>query len=328
MRRREFVALLGGSVGLGILGLGAGEWAARAQAAKLPRVGIIVLGNPDPAPFFKAFREGLSERGYVEGRTVALEIRSADGDVNRLAEAAEELVRLGVDVIVAWQTPAATAAKQATQSIPIVMAAVAAPVGTGLIDSLGRPGGNITGIAGFGAELSGKNLELIRELMPQARRVGVLLNGPDPFSKPLREQVELAAGKVGLALHVVVASRNDDLEGTIAELVREGVDVVLAQPSLPQQRTVRLAMLRRLPVVSANKGFAEAGGIMSYSSKAESMFVECAGYVDRILKGAKPADLPVQGPKVFELVVNLKTANALGVAIPSTILARADEVIE
>ena len=160
MRRREVIAILASAVAIYLAG------APEASAQNKPRIGIIVLGNPDPAPFFKAFREGLSERGYVEGRTVTLEIRSADGDLNRLAEAAEELVRLSVDIIVAWQTPAATAAKQATQSIPIVMAAVGDPVGTGLIDSLGRPGGNITGIAGFGAELSGKNLELIRELMP------------------------------------------------------------------------------------------------------------------------------------------------------------------
>ncbi len=325
MRRREFMTCLAAGTAFG---LGAGPQLARAQAAKLPRIGILVLGNPDPAPFFKAFRDGLALRGYREGDNVGLEIRSAGGDLNRLREAAEELVRLPVDVLVVWQTPAATAAKQATRSIPIVMAAVGDPVGTGLVESLARPGGNITGLAGFGAELSGKNLELIRELMPGPRRIGVLLNGSDPFSKPLREQVEAAAAAIGLPAHFVVASRGDDLEAGVDELARAGVDVILAQPSLPQRRTVGFALMRRLPVVSANRGFVEAGGLMSYSSKADSIFIECATYVDRILKGAKPADLPVQGPKVFELVVNLKTATALGLNVPQTILSRADEVIE
>jgi putative tryptophan/tyrosine transport system substrate-binding protein len=328
MRRREFVALLGGSVGLGILSLEAGGWVARAQSGKVPRIGVLLLGNPNPEPFLKAFRAGLNERGYMEGRNIALDIRSADGDMNRLNEAADEMVRLPVDILVAWQTLPATAARRATQSIPIVMAGVGDPVGSGLVESLARPGGNVTGIAGFGAELAGKNLELIRELMPQARRVGVLLNGPDPFSKPLREQAELAASKVGVTVHVVVASAGNDIEAMIAELVREGVDVVFAQPSLPQQHTVQLAMRHRLPVVAANRGFTEAGGIMSYASKGESMFMECAAYVDRILKGARPGELPVQGPKASELVVNLNAARALGITVPQELLARANEVIE
>jgi putative ABC transport system substrate-binding protein len=328
MRRREFVALLGASVGLGILSLEVGGWGARAQSGKVPRIGVLLLGNPNPEPFLKAFRAGLNERGYMEGRNIALDIRSAEGDMNRLNEAAEEMVRLPVDIVVAWQTLPATAAKRATQSIPIVMAGVGDPVGSGLVESLARPGGNVTGIAGFGAELAGKSLELIRELLPGARRVGVLLNGADPFSKPLREQAELSAGQVGLTIHVVVVERNGDLENSIAELVREGVDAVFAQPSLPQQRTVSLAMAQRLPVVAVNRGFAEAGGIMSYASKGESMFIECAAYVDRILKGAKPGELPVQGPKASELVVNLHAARALGITVPQELLARANEVIE
>jgi putative tryptophan/tyrosine transport system substrate-binding protein len=319
MRRREFIA--------GLILSFVPHYSAWAQARPPPRVGILVLDSRDREPFLKALRKGLSELGYVEGKNISLEYRSAGGDPSRLSEVANELVRVPVDIIVTWLTPAATAAKHATPSIPIVMVGAGDPVSTGLIESMGRPGGNLTGIAGGGPELAGKVSELIREFMPEARRVGLLLNGKDPFRIPLRELTEVAAGKAGIALHAA-SSGADDLEVAIGALVREGVDVVIAQPSLPQQRTVILAMLRRLPVVSFNRNFAEVGAIVSYSSKAESMFVDSARYVDLILKGAKPADLPVQRPKFFELLVNLKSAKTLGITVPSTLLIRADEVIE
>jgi putative tryptophan/tyrosine transport system substrate-binding protein len=322
MRRREFIA------GLTLLLLPRGSaWSQ--QAKPLPVIGIIVLSSPNPpASFLNPLRKGLAELGYVEGKTIRLEYRSAGGDPSRLSEVAEALVRLPVDIIVAWHTPAATAAKHATSSIPIVMVGVGDPLGTGLIESFGRPGSNVTGVAGGGPGLIGKSLELIRELMPEVRNVGLLLNGRDPFKIPLREAAEVEAGKAGVAFHVVTSDTDDDLEAAVGELERKGVDVVFAQPSLPPQRPVRLAMLRRLPVVSANRAYAEAGAIMSYSSKAESMFFESARYVDLILKGAKPADLPVQSARHFELVVNLKSAKTLGIRVPSTLLIRADEVIE
>jgi putative ABC transport system substrate-binding protein len=321
MNRREVIAGVGS----------AALWPLTASAqgvAKMPRVGILVLGNPDPALFLKTFRDAMRERGYHEGESVAFELRSANGDPDRLPAAAAELGRLEVDVIVAWQTPPATAAKNATKTIPIVLAGVGDPVGTGLVDSLARPGANVTGLAGMGAELGAKNLELIRELMPAARRVGVLLNGPDPFSRLFRQQIALAADRIELPVHFVVTSRSDDLDAAMAEVARERVDIVLAQPSLPQRRTVETASRHRLAVVSPNRNFAAAGALMSYAANQASLWNETAAYVDRILRGAKPAELPVQGPKIFEMIVNLKTANALDLKVPQTLLARADEVIE
>jgi putative ABC transport system substrate-binding protein len=318
MRRREFISLVGSAAAWPLV--------AQAQQAKLPRVGVLVPANPEP--FWSVFREGLRERGYVEGKTIQFEFRSADGRPQLLRDLAAELVRLRVDIIVASQTPAVTAAKQATTEIPIVMAAAGDPVGTGLVASLARPGGNVTGMSGTTTELGGKILELIRELLPAARRVAVLANPTDPFTKPFLGQIETSGRTLGLAIQTIMIRGVDDFEAAFTAMTNDRVDAVIVQPSLPRKPAVALALKHRLPPVSPTRLFPSEGGLMSYSANQNELTGRAADYVDRILKGAKPADLPVAQPTKFELVINLKTANALGLTIPPILLARADEVIE
>src|SRR6266566_3778157 len=278
MRRREFITLLCGA---------AAAWplAARAQQPKVQTIGVLVIGNISPEEFWREFRQGLRDLGYIEGQNIRFEFRSAEGQINRLPELAAELVRLKVDVIVTWFTPTAVAAKQATREIPIVMAETGDPIGTGLVMSLPRPGGNVTGIASVSAELAGKSVQLIRDMLPSARRVTALANATDPFSKPFLEQIQLGGEATGTTISPVRISSSDEFEAA----------------------------------------FAEEGGLMSYSAKFVHLFRKAAVYVDKILKGARPADLPVEQPTVFELVINLKTAKALGLNVPPTLLARADE---
>jgi putative tryptophan/tyrosine transport system substrate-binding protein len=321
MRRRQFVALVGGAAAAWVL-------AARAQQPKVPRVGVLVAGNPDPEPFWRLCGEGLRELGYIEGRNILFEFRSAAGNPNRLAELAADLVRLQVDVIVTWQTPTVRAAKQATHEIAIVMADAGDPVGTGLIASLARPGGNITGIAGVTAELAGKSVELIREMIPSARRVAALCNGTDPFAKPFLEQIQLGGATAGIEIRPVTLQGGEQLDGAFLQASQERSDAVIVQPSLPTRRAAALALKCRLPAVCVPRWFAEEGGLMSYCPKYADLYRQAAVYVDKILRGAQPAELPVQQPTKFELVINLKTAKALGIAVPPTLLARADEVIE
>ncbi|MBI3515889.1 MAG: ABC transporter substrate-binding protein [Proteobacteria bacterium] len=320
MRRRAVLAGLGG----------AAVWplAARAQQRHMPRVGVLVAGNPDPGPFWRLFQEALRDLGYVGGQTVRFEFRSAEGQAARLADLAADLVRLSVDIIVTWQTPTVQAAKQATKDIPIVMADSGDPVGTGLVASLARPGGNITGMAGVTAELAGKSVELIREMIPSVRRVGALCNPSDPFSKPFLEQIQLGGRAAGIEIQPVMVRADEAFDVAFSRLSGERIDAVIVQPSLPTKRAAELALNSRLPAVSVPRWFAEEGGLMSYSPRLADLYREAAVYVDKILKGAKPADLPIQQPTKFELVINLKTARALGLTIPPSILARADEVIE
>jgi putative ABC transport system substrate-binding protein len=321
MKRREFITFLGGAAAPVVL------WprAARAQPLKLPRIGILVLANREP--FWSELRSGLHKHGYIEGQNIAFEFRFADGRHDRLREFAAELVRLRVDIIVAHFTPAVTAAKEATSEIPIIMAWAGDPVGTGLISSLSRPGGNITGLSGGGG-LSGKSLELIRDVLPATRRVAALAHAPDPFSIFFIKQVEEAGRTLGIAIQTIKLQGAEDFEAAFAAIVRERADAVITQPSLPRKPAIELALKHRLPLVSAIRLFAQEGGLMSYSIDQNDMYRRAAYYVDRILKGAKPADLPVEQPTRFELVINLKTAKALGLAVPPTVLARADEVIE
>src|SRR5262249_25735638 len=226
--------------------------------------------------------------------------------------------------IVTWFTPTAVAAKQATREIPIVMAETGDPIGTGLVMSLPRPGGNVTGIASVTAELAGKSVQLIRDMLPSARRVTALANATDPF----REQIELGGEATGTAINPIRISNNEEFESAFAAMERDRPDAIIVQPSLPTKRAAELALQHRVPAVSVPRWFADQGGLMSYSAIYADLFRKAAVYVDKILKGAQPSDLPVEQPTRFQLVINMKTANALGITVPPTLLARADEVIE
>lgn len=299
---------------------------AEAQQAKVPRIGVLVVGNPDP--FFGQFVDGLRDRGYVDGKNILLELRSAEGKMNLLPGFAAELVRLKVDIIVANQTPAAKAAKQATNEIPIVMAPAGDPVGTGLVVSLARPGGNVSGLSSATAEIAGKSLEIIRELLPSARRVAVLANTPDAFTKPFLEQIQIAARALGIEAQIIMVNTEDQLDVAFLQIDRKRTDAVILQPSLPRKRAADLALKHQLAILCPTGGFAEMGGLISYAGKASDMHRLAAVYVDKILKGAKPADLPVEQPIKLELVINLKTAQTLGLNLPPILVARADQVIE
>jgi putative ABC transport system substrate-binding protein len=319
MRRRDFIA---GIVGSAL----ARSFAARAQQPKLPKIGILIPANPEP--FWNEFQQGLREHDYIEGQTIQFEFRSAEGKPNLLRELADELVRLKVDIIVASQTPAVTAARQATTKIPIVMAPAGDPVGTGLISSLARPGGNITGLSATTAELGAKTLELIRDVLPSTRRVAVLANAVDPFSRHFSELIEDGGRTLGIAIQTIKVRRVEEFDAAFAAMDKERADAVIVQPSLPRKPTLDLALKHRLPAIGATSLLPREGGLMSYSGAQNDTYRRAAFYVDRILKGVKPADLPVEQPTRYELIVNLKTAKALGITIPTTVLARADEVIE
>jgi putative ABC transport system substrate-binding protein len=238
------------------------------------------------------------------------------------------LVSLNVDVIVASETPAVQAAKRTTGQIPIVMAPSGDPVGTGLIASLSRPGGNVTGLSAATAELAGKSLELIREILPAARRVAALADPKNSFTKPFLEQIHLAGRNMGIDIQVVMLAGIDSFEAAMAGAVANGIDAAIVQPTLPREPIINLVQKYRLPAVSGNRAFADAGGLLSYAGSLADRYRNAAPYVDRLLKGAKPEDLPVQQPTKFELVINLRSAKMLGLSIPPTLLARADEVLE
>jgi putative ABC transport system substrate-binding protein len=316
--RRKFMTLLGGAaVAL--------PFPARAQQPdRMRRIGVLLVGGPEP---LGPFREALSELGYVAGKNMQVEVRSAQGQDTRLARLAAELVRSRVEVIVAVQTPAAHAAKNATRDIPIVIMA-GDPIATGLISNLARPNGNITGLSATAAEAAAKSLELIAEVKPGARRVGILGNADDPFIKPFFDQIERGASTVRLEVHRVIVHGIDELNGAFAAVAGDGADAVVVQGTLPVKLTVDLALKYQLPSLSTQKSAVQAGILMSYTASFAERAHVIASYVDQILKGAKPADLPVQQPTRYELTINLTTAKALGLDIPPTLLARADEVIE
>jgi putative ABC transport system substrate-binding protein len=321
IRRRKFLATLCGA---------AATWplAALAQQPKVPTIGALVIGNISPEEFWREFRQGLRDLGYVEGQNIRFEFRSADGHLDRLPELAAELVRLKVDIIVTWFTPTALAAKQATREIPIVMAETGDPIGTGLVASLPRPGGNVTGIASVTAELAGKSVQLIRDMLPSARRVTALANATDPFSKPFLQQIQLGGEATGTTINSVSISNSEEFETAFAAMEKDRPDAVIVQPSLPSKRAAELALKHRVPAVSVPRWFAEEGGLMSYSPRYVDLFRKAAVYVDKILKGARPGDLPVEQPTHFELIINMKTARALGLKVPLTLQVAADEVIE
>src|ERR1700731_4638832 len=293
---------------------------ARAQQPRVPTIGALVIGNADPEEFWRVFRQGLRDLGYVEGQNIRFEFRSAERKINRLPELAAELVRLKVDIIVTWFTPTTQAAKQATREIPIVMADAGDPVGMGLVASLARPGGNVTGIASVAAELAGKSVQLIRDMLPSARRVTALANATDPFSKPFLEQIQLGGEATGTAINPIRISNNEEFESAFAAMERDRPDAIIVQPSLPSKRAAELALQHRVPAVSVPRWFADEGGLMSYSAIYADLFRKAAVYVDKILKGAQHAAFPLEQPTRFQLVINMKTAKALGITVPPMLL--------
>jgi putative ABC transport system substrate-binding protein len=292
------------------------------------RIGVLVSGKPDPEPFWRVFREALRDLGYIEGQTILFEYRSAEGKPNLLPELAADLVARKVEIIVTWYTPATTVAKRATNEIPIVMADSGDPVGTGLVASLARPGGNVTGMTGVTPELAAKSLELIRKMMPSARRVAALCNATDPFAKPFLAYIEHAAPSVGIEIETFMVREGEELDMAFARMSEAVIDAFIVQPSLPSKRAAELGLAHRLPGVSVSRWFVEEGGLMSYNPIQADQFRRAAEYVDKILRGARPADLPVQRPTKFELVINRKTAKTLGLTIPPSIMVLADELIE
>jgi putative ABC transport system substrate-binding protein len=301
------------------------------QPKKVPRIGYLTIRSGPSEPE-EALRQGLRDLGYVEGQNIIIEYRFAGG-TDRLPEMAAELVRLKVDVFVAASTPAVQAAKNATKTIPIVMAAAADPVGTGFVASLARPGGNITGLSLMLPDLAGKRLELLREVLPGVAHVAFLAHGGDTAYRRFLEETQVAAQKLGVQIQPVVIKGPNEFEGAFSAMVRERAGALIVQPFfviVPEQRrrVVDLAARNRLPAISDLREFADAGALMSYGPHVLDQIRRAAAYVDKILKGAKPADLPVEQPTRFELVINMKTAKALGLTIPQSILIRADHVIQ
>ncbi len=319
MRRRQIITRLGGAAG--------GPLAARAQQVRVYTVGVLTLASPNPEPLLKALREGLRDAGYVEGSNLRLEVRSAAGTPDLQLETAAELVRLKVDVIVTIFTPSALAAKQATRDIPIVMAGAGDPVATGLVASFARPGGNVTGQSSGGAEVAGKSVELIRELIPTARSVGVLADESDPFAKPYVAQIVEAARNAGMQVVTVMTRPGLPIEAAFETLAAKGASGLLIQGSIAGKDMLDLAIKHRLPALTSTRLGPPLGALMSYASDYLALTRQSAVYVDKIIKGAKPADLPIAFPVKFELIINLKTAKAIGLDVPAILQQRADEVI-
>jgi putative ABC transport system substrate-binding protein len=322
MRRRDFIILLGGATA-------ACPLSARAQQSKVARIGALYIGLADAESFKKELVEGLRQLGYVEGKDIAFEFRSADGRLDRLPELAAELVRLKVDVIVPLYVPSALAAKQATREIPIVMIA-ADPVETGIALSLARPGGNITGVSLMSAVFVGKCVELFHDMLPAMRRVAVLTNAADAlFAKLVLEHVAVAARLSGLKIQpITLRGPDQELDAAFAAMTREQADAVVIQGSLSTKRLAELAREYRLPAASSTRAFVDAGGLMSYGADGPALFRLGATFVHRILRGARPEDLPIEQPTKFELAINVKSAKAMGLAIPETFLVRADTLLE
>ena len=326
MRRRDLVISLAGA-------MAAWPLAARAQQKTMPVIGVLNTGSPaSTAPFMAAFRQGLSDTGYVEGQNLAIEYRWAEGHYDRLPALAADLVGRKVDLILAASPPSALAAKSATSTIPIVFRSGSDPVVEGLVASLARPGGNLTGVSMLGDQLTPKRLELLSELVPRAKVFALLVNPNTANAEHVIRQVQEAAHKKGLQLHVLKASSESEIDTAFASLVRlhAGALVVAADPFLTSRREqlVALATRHAVPSIYAWREFAASGGLISYGASLTSALRQLGTYAGKVLKGAKPADLPVQQATTFELVINLKTANALGLRVPQALLAGVSEFIE
>ena len=326
MDRRAFV----GHLALGILAVPlVGE---AQQVGKLARIGVLASSTETNfEPSIKVFREALQVAGWVEGRNLTLDVRYPGEQYARLPELAAELVSLKVDVLATLGTPATLAAKRATTTIPIVMESLSDVVASGLVPNLARPGGSITGVSGFAPELSGQRLELIREIFPRAERIAVLANRSNPVTADILRATESAGQQMRMKLRVLDVHQPAELEAAFDTMRRERTDalVLVADPLLfsERPRIIQLAARHRLPAVYEMRLFPEAGGLLSYGPLSQERFQRMALYVDRILRGARPGELPVERPTTFELVINLNTAKALGVTIPQSLLLRADEVI-
>jgi ABC-type uncharacterized transport system substrate-binding protein len=324
MRRRELITLVGGAVAWPV--------AARAQPAKLPTIGYLGGGGPvSQRAWAEAFTQRLRELGWLEGRTIAIEYRWGEGRAERYSEIAAEFVQLKVDVILAGGTEAAIAAKQATSVIPIVFPTAGDPVGSRLVASLARPGGNVTGLSNLGSNLAAKRLEIMREVVPGLGRLAVMANADYSGGVTEREEIDAAARTIGLEVISLPIRRPEDIAPAFEALKRRADALYVVGDPLVNIQRVRIntfALATRLPTMYVQREYVEAAGLMSYGPNYLDLNRRAADYVDRILRGTKPGDLPIEQPTKFDLVINLITAKALGLEIPPTLLARADEVIE
>jgi putative tryptophan/tyrosine transport system substrate-binding protein len=327
MRRREFIALLAAAA----VGWPITAWAQ--QAGKGYRIGILeTIPASQNTANLDALRKGLRALGYIEGQNLTIDYRSADGVAERFPELASELVRLNVDLIVTRGTPAAQSVKNATATIPIVMAAIGEPLALGVVAGLARPGGNVTGLSSFATELAGKRVELVKEVMPNVSRIGLLQNMGNPVVPPQWEETLATARALGLTAELLDVRSEHNVRPALEAALRSrigallvGIDGVIQSSS---QTIVDLATLHRLPAIYPSREFVAAGGLMAYGINYPDLYFRAASFVDKIFKGSKPGDLPIQAPTKFELIINLKVAKELGLTIPLTLLARADEVIE
>jgi putative ABC transport system substrate-binding protein len=323
MRRREFVTLLAA----------AAAWPRRAfaQTVKVPRIGALISATP-PHPFSDAINRGLKTFGYTDGKNIALEFHYSAGRQERAAEIAADLVHRRIDIIVAHLTPAVRAALAATRSIPIVMAPAGGPLQSGFVKSLARPGGNVTGLSNMDAEIGGKRLQLFKELIPDLSHVGVLGStvAADPFSTPFIEDIRSAAGQNGVTVVPVLVSGPEEFEGAFQAMAKSGAQAVIVQGFFDPHRAklIPLQAKYRLGYMSPNRETTAAGALVSLSSDYVLLYERAAYYIDKILKGANPDELPVEQPTKFQVVINLKTAKALGLSISPTLLATADEIVE
>lgn len=321
MRRRHILA---GALSLGVAA------PARGQAPeRLRRIGVLIDGaSPHPLP--DALRAGMKQRGYAEGSGIAFEVRYADGQPARGAEQAVELVGTGVEAIVAHFTPSVRAAMAATKTVPIIMAPAGAPVETGLVASLSRPGGNVTGVTNMAAELGGRRLQLLKDMLPSLGRVGVLVSTHDAFTRPFLSYLEQAAQSGGLQLDPVAVSGPAEFEAAFTALVERRAGAAIIQGVFNSSRAalVALAARARLPTMWFDRQAVEEGGLASLSANTADMYRRVCDLLDKVLRGAKPGELPVEQPSVFELVMNLKTARTLGITVPQSVLVQVDEVIE
>lgn len=324
MDRRIFLATVTGGL------LTAAIEAETQPTAKVSRIGALVVASPGFAPI-EAFRHGLRELGYVEGRNVTLDYRYAEGRADRYGNLAAEVVRLEPDVIVVWGTEFTQAVRRVTPTIPIVFALADRPVEMGLVSNLARPGGNVTGLTTLSFELSAKRLELLKEALPKVTRVAALY-APDPRTPPTLKEMASAARSLGIRLQPLEARGPEDFEGAFAQMAREQAEAVVLLPTSLSPtlgaRIADLALRRRLPAIGQGREFVAAGALMAYAANWDDIARRAATFVDKVLKGAKPADLPVEQPTKFDLLVNLRTARALGLTIPQSLLLRADRVID